>query len=101
MTKTSSLVDPEQCKFTAIEQELLSGAGAKLRKMRLAQARTQANLARAASINPRYLSEYERGKANISLLALYRLSSALGITITYLVPEEDRIGSYKRYRKLS
>jgi transcriptional regulator with XRE-family HTH domain len=47
----------------------------------------QEKLAEKADLNPKYLSEVERGCANISLDALVRIAKALGIPTVDLLRE--------------
>jgi transcriptional regulator with XRE-family HTH domain len=48
---------------------------------------SQEKLAEKADLNPKYLSEVERGCANISLDALVRIAKALGIPTVDLLRE--------------
>jgi len=48
---------------------------------------SQEKLAEKADLNPKYLSEVERGCANISLDALVRIAKALGLRLRDLVAE--------------
>ncbi len=55
-------------------------------RARRKQARvSQEKLAEKADLNPKYLSEVERGRANISLDALVRISKALKVHLRDLV----------------
>ena len=55
-------------------------------RARRKQARvSQEKLAEKADLNPKYLSEVERGRANISLDALVRISKALKVQLRDLV----------------
>ena len=62
-----------------------------VRERRLALGLTQAQLARAAGINPRQIQKIESGEirlGNITLANAARLAEALGLTIEALLEEE-------------
>lgn len=60
-------------------------AGETIRNYRRKKQWSQEKLAEKADINPKYLSEVERGHANISLDVLARIARALGIRVGDLV----------------
>lgn len=61
--------------------------GRRLRELRLARGLSQEALAHEADLDRTYISSCERGKRNISLENLYRLSVALGIKPEDLVKQ--------------
>lgn len=65
-----------------------SSVGARLRAVRKAKGLTQECLADAASIDRTYISGCERGKRNITIEVLYRLSDALDVSPKDLVPDK-------------
>lgn len=61
--------------------------GNRLRKIRVAKGLTQESLALEAQIDRTYISSCERGKRNVTIEMLYRLSDALSVSPKDLVPE--------------
>ena len=55
--------------------------GAAIRIQRIRNGFSQEKLAEKADLNPKYLSEVERGRANISLDSLVRISRATGVPV--------------------
>jgi len=64
--------------------QLLVLVGARLRRRRLALQMTQARLARAAGVSPRFLVQLEKGTGNISVARLADVCAALGIALSDL-----------------
>tara|TARA_R110002049_G_scaffold83933_7_gene213607 strand:+ start:1625 stop:1867 length:243 start_codon:yes stop_codon:yes gene_type:complete len=62
--------------------------GARLRTLRLSRGLTQEALAAKAGIDRTYISSCERGKRNITLEVLYRLSEALRVSPKDLLPDQ-------------
>lgn len=69
--------------------------GLRLRELRLARGLSQEELADAARLDRTYVSSCERGRRNISLLNIYRLSAALGIRADELLrpPKKTSLAS--------
>ncbi len=67
-------------------EALIASVGAAVRAARTRRGVTRKNLARHASISERYLTELEAGRANASLSVIHRVSQALGLTISELIP---------------
>jgi transcriptional regulator with XRE-family HTH domain len=66
--------------------QLIQGyIGANVRRRRLRLALTQEGLAEAAGVDPRYLQEVERGRANLSISVLVALAAALGVDERFLL----------------
>ena len=63
---------------------LLTDIGARVRARRAALGLTQADLARAASVSPRFLVQLEGGSANISVARLAEVCQALDIRLDEL-----------------
>jgi len=63
--------------------------GKKLQKMRLDRKLSQEKLAIVSDLHPTYISQAERGKRNISLSTLKKLSTALGCTLSELLDDVD------------
>ena len=59
--------------------------GETIRSYRKQSQLSQEKLAEKADLNPKYLSEVERGRANISLDAMVRIAKALKISLRDLV----------------
>jgi len=57
--------------------------GESLKQQRTARSLTQEELAQLANLHPTYISQIERGKRNITLTAIQKLSSALEIPIRF------------------
>jgi transcriptional regulator with XRE-family HTH domain len=66
---------------------LRSALGAVMRRIRLAQGRTLAAVARAARVSVPYLSELERGRKEASSEVLAAICEALGIGLADLLAE--------------
>jgi transcriptional regulator with XRE-family HTH domain len=64
--------------------------GEVLRRIRLDQGRTLADVARAAKVSMPYLSELERGRKEASSEVLAAICAALGIEIADLLAEASR-----------
>ena len=64
--------------------------GEVLRRMRLEQGRTLADVARAAKVSMPYLSELERGRKEASSEVLAAICAALGIELSDLLAEARR-----------
>lgn len=65
--------------------------GDTLRRLREAQRWSQEILAEKASLNRSYVGEVERGKAVPSLITLEKLARALGVSLSELVAQCERI----------
>ena len=61
--------------------------GNRLRSIRVSRGFTQESLALEAQIDRTYISGCERGKRNVTIEMLYRLSDALNVSPKDLVPE--------------
>lgn len=64
---------------------ILNVFGAHLKNIRLSKSLTQAELAFRGEFDRNYIGMLERGERNPSLVNLYRLSNALGISLSELV----------------
>ena len=60
-------------------EELCLNIGLKIKFFRQQHHMTQANFAEKLDMDVRYLSDIERGKKNITLKTIYKISSVLGI----------------------
>jgi len=70
--------------------------GKRLRELRLARGLSQEALAHEADLDRTYVSSCERGKRNISLENLYRLSAALGVKPEDLVRQPQQTAEKPR-----
>ena len=68
------------------EELLLSKFGGLVRSARLALGLSQEKLAHECGLGRTYISSIERGKRNVSLVNIYRISGALGLPATELLP---------------
>ncbi len=68
------------------ESELDTQIGVALREARLTQGFTQDELARALGVNRTTIARYESGIRSLSISALLRISHALAVPATVLVP---------------
>ena len=60
------------------QQKLLSDFGRKLRALRLSKNLSQEQLGSLSGLHPTFISQTERGKRNITLISLYKISSGYG-----------------------
>lgn len=59
--------------------------GANLKRLRIAAGLTQEQLAERSGFSQQYLSETENGKRNPSVVSLYEIGEALGVSLVQLV----------------
>lgn len=71
--------------LTPVDRERLRALGANIRERRTAGDRTLEDLAHEAGLSVTYLGQTERGQRNPSVLVLWRVAEALGITLGQLV----------------
>jgi len=64
----------------------LHALGARVRSLRQAAGQSIQELARRAELSPRFLSELEAGRGNISVARLARIAAALGQPVQTLIP---------------
>ncbi len=64
--------------------------GRAVRKLRLKAGLSQESLADLAGINRTYIGDVERGKRNIALLNLVRISEALALPLSRLIAHMER-----------
>jgi len=67
--------------------ELLTLLGVRIKTLRKAKGLTQERLAELADINLSYMSEIERGQANVSLCIVNEIANALGTGISGLLED--------------
>jgi XRE family aerobic/anaerobic benzoate catabolism transcriptional regulator len=67
------------------EDAFLMELGRQLRALRLARDLSQEQLARLAHLSPRYVSQIEAGRGNVSILRLLELTRALGVPLHEVV----------------
>lgn len=68
-------------------EELLAYLGGRIRTARKAKRITQERLAELADLSLSYLSEVERGQANVSLCVANQIANALGVGVAELLEE--------------
>lgn len=64
--------------------------GGNLRRYRHAAAMTQEQLAERSGFTQKYISDLERGLENPTIITIYELALALGITHVQLVEPDER-----------
>ncbi len=62
--------------------KVLEKLGCTLKRIRLEKGLTQEALAEKVKIHPTYVGKIESGKNNISIIMLFRISRALGVTLS-------------------
>jgi len=67
------------------DKAMLVALGQQIRAARRSNELTIAQLAAAVGLDPAYLGEVERGRANISVLTLGELGRAIGVTASALL----------------
>jgi XRE family aerobic/anaerobic benzoate catabolism transcriptional regulator len=77
--------------LTAAQQEAayLSRLGSRVRAWRTEHATTRKVLAQQSGVSERYLAQLEAGEGNISVLLLRKVARAMGVSVEFLVREED------------
>ncbi len=71
--------------LTENEHTMLVSIGDIIRKERLNQKMSQAQLAFEIQTDGRHIRRIEKGEVNVSFITLYRVSIALGISFSQLV----------------
>ena len=70
-------------------KEILSIIGKRLKNRRLELKLTQAQLSYLVDTDPSYIRKVEKGKVNISVKRLYKITEALNITLSDLLKSLD------------
>ena len=70
---------------SAGDADVLRRLGCSVRSARKAACLTIAELARSVGVDPSYLGELERGRANVSILTLSALATRLAVSLPALV----------------
>jgi len=65
--------------------------GIKLRSIRLSKNLSQEKLANLCGLHPTYISQAERGKRNVTLITLWKISKAAGCTVSELLQDLEQI----------
>lgn len=65
--------------------------GKAVRKQRAAAGLSQEDVAAQAGIHRTYIGDVERGERNLGLVNMYRLASAMNVTLTILVSEMEEL----------
>ncbi len=74
---------------TDANHELLQALGQAVRTLRLGRQYSQERLAEAAGLHPRYVSDVERGRRNVSMVNIDRLARALSVDLATLMGEVE------------
>jgi XRE family aerobic/anaerobic benzoate catabolism transcriptional regulator len=75
------------------QQRLLQMVGERVRAQRLRRGERIADLATRSDLSPRYVSDVERGKGNISIGRLDAIAKALEVPLRTLLPSAERKGA--------
>ena len=67
----------------------LAALGLAVRARRLSRGYTQERLAEETGLHPRYVSDIERARRNVSFLNLFRLARGLGIELAVLAADVE------------
>lgn len=78
--------------------QIVSSFGTTVRQLREARGWSQEALAEHADLNRSYIGELERGQAIASLLTLAKLSLALGVSLSNLMAQTERIAQTQNVR---
>jgi transcriptional regulator with XRE-family HTH domain len=65
--------------------------GHAVRRLRIAKGLSQEDLAELADIHRTYVGDVERGTRNISLINMTRLATALGVPLSQLIREMEKM----------
>src|SRR5262245_53549345 len=76
-----------------VRNNLLKEIGDRVRALRSEARLTQTDLAERAALSPRFIAQIEAGQANISILRLTEISSALNRPLQELIPPPSNDGS--------
>jgi transcriptional regulator with XRE-family HTH domain len=76
--------------LTPVDRQRLRALGANIRERRTAGDMTLEELAHDAGLSVTYLGQTERGQRNPSVLVLWRIAGALGITLAELAARDSR-----------
>jgi len=74
--------------LTTADAQFLSALGKRIRELREQRETTRKLLAQAANISERYLGQLESGEANVSIMLLRRIATALNITLGDIMTPE-------------
>ena len=75
-------------KYAPYDAELLVAFGLRLKDQRLKKQLSQEELAVITKLHRTYIGSAERGERNVSMLNLYKISSALNIDIEALLTDK-------------
>ena len=87
--------------LTPVDRERLRALGANIRERRTASDLTLEDLASEAGLSVTYLGQTERGQRNPSVLVLWRVADALGISMDQLVASDPDRGHAARHAQQS
>lgn len=73
--------------------DICEAVGKRLRELRKNRGLSQEKMAETAGVNPKYYSEIERGKRNITLKVMDKISASLGITFRdfFQFPTDEKL----------
>lgn len=78
--------------------QIVSSFGTTVRQLREARGWSQEALAEHADLNRSYIGELERGQAIASILTLAKLSLALGVSLSNMLAQAERIAQTQTVR---
>jgi XRE family aerobic/anaerobic benzoate catabolism transcriptional regulator len=84
--------------LTSAQQEsaYLSRLGSRVRAWRAEHGTTRKVLAHTSGVSERYLAQLEAGEGNISVLLLRKVARAMGVSVEFLVREEEQAAAGAR-----
>lgn len=71
------------------KEKLYKKIGENIKALRLKKGLTQEKLAFEAKLHRAYIGHIERGEKRIGLRNLYKISSALGVSIYHIIPKSE------------
>lgn len=73
--------------------DIRESVGRNFARLRRAQGLTQEEVEARAGISQQYLSSLEQGKRNPTVVTLFQLALALGVSMAELVQSDDKSGA--------
>jgi DNA-binding XRE family transcriptional regulator len=73
------------------ERNRLAALGIRIRLLRIARGKSQAEVASAAGMHRTVLGRIERGEVNFGIDYLWRLADVFGASVSELLPDDDDI----------
>ena len=81
--------------------DFLEKLGRRVRYFRLGKNLTQEGVAELCDLSAKYISDLERGKANVTVIVLEKVATSLGITPIDLLANEQEVEREELVKKIS